>query len=111
LNRDFDEQEMERLMIIGLWCAHPDQNLKPSIRETIHVLNFYTSLPILPSDMSGPTHPAPAINRNAMLLSVFSAATNYEGGQNQYSGNSYTNSTVFTSSSTASQSASLLHTH
>jgi hypothetical protein len=109
LNGDFDEQEMEHLMIVGLWCAHPYRNFKPSIRKTILVLNFDTSLPILPSDMSGPTHPAPAMNRNAMSLSVSRVATNYDGGQNQYSGNNYTNFTVFTSSSTACESASLLH--
>jgi hypothetical protein len=100
---------MERLMIVGLWCAHPDRDLMPSIRQTIHVLNFETPLPVLPSNMPRLEHFAPAVNRHAMSPSVSSAATNYEGKQNQYSGNSYTNSTVFTSSSTASQSASLLH--
>jgi serine/threonine protein kinase len=109
LGGDFDEQQMERLMIVGLWCAHPDRDLRPSIRQTIHVLNFETLLPVLPSNMPRLEHLAPAVNRHALSLSVSSAATNYEGGQNQYSGNSYTNSTVFTSSSTASQSASLLH--
>jgi serine/threonine protein kinase len=107
---DFDEQQMERLMIVGLWCAHPDRDLRPSIRQTIHVLNFETPLPVLPSNMPRLEHLAPAVNRYAMSLSVSGAATNYEGGQNQYSSNSYTNSSVFTSSSTAFQSASLLHT-
>jgi serine/threonine protein kinase len=107
---DFDEQQMERLMIVGLWCAHPDRDLRPSIRQTIHVLNFETPLPVLPSNMPRLEHLAPSVNRYAMSLSVSGAATNYEGGQNQYSSNSYTNSSVFTSSSTAFQSASLLHT-
>ncbi|XP_059447428.1 L-type lectin-domain containing receptor kinase IX.2-like [Corylus avellana] len=51
LSGDFDEQQMERLMIVGLWCAHPDRNFRPSIRQTIHVLNFEAPLPILPSNM------------------------------------------------------------
>jgi serine/threonine protein kinase len=110
LGRDFDEQQIERLLIVGLWCAHPDRDLRPSIRQTIHVLNFETPLPVLPSNMPRLEHLAPAVNRYAMSLSVSGAATNYEGGQNQYSSNSYTNSSVFTSSSTAFQSASLLHT-
>jgi serine/threonine protein kinase len=110
LGGDFDEQQMERLMTVGLWCAHPDRDLRPSIRQTIHVLNFETPLPVLPSNMPRLEHLAPTVNRHAMSLSMSSAATNYEGGQNQYSGNSYTNSTVFTSSSTAFQSSSLLHT-
>jgi hypothetical protein len=77
LDGDFDEQQMERLMIVGLWCAHPDRNLRPSIRKTIHVLNFETPLPILPSDMPGPTHFTLAVSRQAMSLPIFS---NYEGG-------------------------------
>jgi serine/threonine protein kinase len=76
LDGDFDEQQMERLMIVGLWCAHPDRNLRPSIRETIHVLNFETPLPILPLDMPRPTHLSPAVNRQAMSLSISSVSTN-----------------------------------
>jgi serine/threonine protein kinase len=48
LGGNFVEQQMERLMIVGLWCAHPNRNLRPSIRQTIHVLNFEAPLPILP---------------------------------------------------------------
>ncbi|MCI38300.1 L-type lectin-domain receptor kinase IX.1, partial [Trifolium medium] len=28
LKRDFDEKQVECLMIVGLWCAHPDVNLR-----------------------------------------------------------------------------------
>ncbi|KAK2978439.1 hypothetical protein RJ640_023598 [Escallonia rubra] len=48
---DFNEQEMERLMIVGLWCAHPDSNLRPSIKQAIHVLDFQAALPTLPAKM------------------------------------------------------------
>jgi serine/threonine protein kinase len=81
LGRDFDEQQIERLLIVGLWCAHPDRDLRPSIRQTIHVLNFETPLPVLPSNMPRLEHLAPAVNRHAMSLSVSGAATNYEGGR------------------------------
>jgi serine/threonine protein kinase len=110
LDGDFDEQEMERLMIVGLWCAHPDRNLRPSIRETIHVLNFETPLPILPSDMPGPTHLAPAVNRQALSLSISSAFSTNEGGWNPHSSNSHTNSSLSMSYDVAPPSASLLHT-
>jgi serine/threonine protein kinase len=53
LDGDFDDQQMERLMIIGLWCAHPDRNLRPSIRETIHVLNFSDSIAYSPIKYAG----------------------------------------------------------
>ena len=37
---DFDEQEMEWLMMVGLWCAFPGNVLRPTIRQAVHVLNF-----------------------------------------------------------------------
>ncbi|CAH2042931.1 unnamed protein product [Thlaspi arvense] len=30
LCEQFEEQEMEHLMVAGLWCAHPEHNLRPS---------------------------------------------------------------------------------
>ncbi|KAH7833959.1 hypothetical protein Vadar_011396 [Vaccinium darrowii] len=32
---DFDEREMVRLMIVGLWCAHPNHNFRPKIKQAI----------------------------------------------------------------------------
>ncbi|KAM1930109.1 hypothetical protein ACFX13_031584 [Malus domestica] len=43
---------MECLLIVGLWCAHPDYMMRPSIQQTIQVLNFKVPFPILPSKMS-----------------------------------------------------------
>ncbi|XP_065870397.1 receptor-like kinase LIP2 isoform X3 [Euphorbia lathyris] len=51
LNGDFDKQQVERLMIVGLWCAHPDSKLRPTIEKAIHVLNYVAPLPDLPSKM------------------------------------------------------------
>ncbi|XP_050260655.1 L-type lectin-domain containing receptor kinase IX.1-like isoform X5 [Quercus robur] len=47
LGGDFDQTQMEWLMVVGLWCAHPDYNARPSIRKAIHVLDFEVTLPIL----------------------------------------------------------------
>uniref|UniRef100_A0A2N9FYU8 Protein kinase domain-containing protein n=1 Tax=Fagus sylvatica TaxID=28930 RepID=A0A2N9FYU8_FAGSY len=51
LQTDFDEKQVEWLMIIGLWCSHPDRNLRPSMRQAIQVLKFETTLPNLPTQM------------------------------------------------------------
>ncbi|MED6166699.1 L-type lectin-domain containing receptor kinase IX.1, partial [Stylosanthes scabra] len=51
LVNDFDEKEAKYLMIVGLWCCHPDKNLRPSIRQAIQVLNFEGALPRLPRKM------------------------------------------------------------
>ncbi|KAE8008319.1 hypothetical protein FH972_004841 [Carpinus fangiana] len=82
LGGDFDEQQMERLMIVGLWCAHPDRDLRPSIKQAIDVLNFETPIPVLPSNMPGPPHLAPKVSRHAMSLSISSGSIDYDGGQN-----------------------------
>ncbi|KAK7818566.1 l-type lectin-domain containing receptor kinase ix.1 [Quercus suber] len=55
LQTNFDEKQVECLMIIGLWCSHLDQNLRPSIRQAIQVLNFEATMPNLPTDMPVPT--------------------------------------------------------
>ncbi|XP_042487994.1 L-type lectin-domain containing receptor kinase IX.1-like [Macadamia integrifolia] len=48
---DFDKRQVECLMVVGLWCAHPDCKRRPSIEKAIHVLQFDAPLPILPSKM------------------------------------------------------------
>lgn len=55
LSRDFDEQRMERLLIVGLWCSHSDPKLRPSIRQAFNVLNFDYELPVLPPKMPAAT--------------------------------------------------------
>ncbi|OMO63471.1 hypothetical protein COLO4_32421 [Corchorus olitorius] len=37
LQGNFDEQQMERLMIIGLCCSHPNPNSRPSMKELTFV--------------------------------------------------------------------------
>ncbi|KAK5786896.1 hypothetical protein PVK06_041545 [Gossypium arboreum] len=46
---NFDAKQMKCLLMVGLWCVHPDQHLRPSIRQTIQVLNFEAPLLKLPS--------------------------------------------------------------
>ncbi|KAF7843044.1 L-type lectin-domain containing receptor kinase IX.1-like [Senna tora] len=57
----FDEQQVERLVVAGLCCAHPDYSLRPSVRQVIQVLNFEVPLPILPQKMPVPTYLPPMI--------------------------------------------------
>ncbi|KAJ0800993.1 putative protein kinase RLK-Pelle-L-LEC family [Helianthus annuus] len=51
LGSNFREEEIKRLMIVGLWCVHPDSECRPSMRQAINVLNFEASLPLLPTTM------------------------------------------------------------
>ncbi|KAI3671748.1 hypothetical protein L1987_87128 [Smallanthus sonchifolius] len=51
LGLEFEEEEIRRLIIVGLSCAHPDSEHRPSMREAIKVLNSEASMPSLPSKM------------------------------------------------------------
>lgn len=62
LSGDFDEKQIERLMIVGLWCAHPDHKVRPSIRQAIQVLCLEAPLPNLPGKMPVPMYYAPPID-------------------------------------------------
>ncbi|EEF44096.1 kinase, putative [Ricinus communis] len=107
LNGDFDEQQMKCLIIVGLWCVHPDEKCRASIRQAIQVLKFEAPLPILPAKMPVPTYSPPPQPPSSVSLSW--EAT---GSQNQSSSCSYTtNSSISTvSSSGSSTSALLMHT-
>lgn len=60
LSRDFEEKQVECLMVVGLWCAHPDSSVRPSIKQAIQVLNFEAALPSLPVKMPVAVYHAPA---------------------------------------------------
>ncbi|CAN6338892.1 unnamed protein product [Urochloa humidicola] len=51
LEGEFDAGEMEAVLIVGLWCAHPDRSLRPSIRQAVNVLRGEAPLPSLPARM------------------------------------------------------------
>lgn len=59
LHWNYDEKQVECLMLVGLWCAHPDKNPRPSIREAIQYLNFDAGLPRPPMGMPSPVYQVP----------------------------------------------------
>nr|POF18221.1 l-type lectin-domain containing receptor kinase ix.1 [Quercus suber] len=93
---EFDEQQMERLMVVGLWCAHPDYNVRPSIRKAIHVLDFEAALPILEPKMPMPTYLTPPI-----LASTSSTSNSEDHHAQSSTPGSYTGSSQFTTYSAA----------
>ncbi|KAK6945849.1 Legume lectin domain [Dillenia turbinata] len=115
LGNDFDEQEMKRLIIVGLWCAHPASSLRPSIRQANHVLNFEASFPNLPPRMPVPSYNvlSPALVVSSALASSSASSTVFEIGQPQHS-SSYSNNTdssrLSAASAASSPSQTLLHT-
>ncbi|KAL3730050.1 hypothetical protein ACJRO7_027106 [Eucalyptus globulus] len=71
----FNEEQMECLMIVGLWCAHPNYTLRPSVREAVNVLNFDLPPPNLLGKAPVPTYFHPPDNAcssspSALLLTA-----------------------------------------
>jgi serine/threonine protein kinase len=62
LDGALDEREAVRLMVVGLWCAHPDYSLRPCVRQVISVLKFEAPLPSLPPTMPVAVYFAPPIH-------------------------------------------------
>ncbi|KAL0916868.1 hypothetical protein M5K25_014415 [Dendrobium thyrsiflorum] len=75
LNLEFNEGEMTRLMIVGLWCSHPDSALRPSIRQAMAALKLEAPLPELPSKMPVPTYYAPPMDKGGYTYSSSSSFT------------------------------------
>lgn len=88
LSRDFDEEQMECLMVAGLWCCHPYPSFRPSIKQVVSVLNFQAPLPNLPSKLPKPMYIAPSMDISSSFYASpsTSSSTNH---QNQYSSASY----------------------
>uniref|UniRef100_A0ACD5ZW26 Uncharacterized protein n=1 Tax=Avena sativa TaxID=4498 RepID=A0ACD5ZW26_AVESA len=75
----YDEAEVQRVMVVGLWCAHPDPTARPSIRTAMATLQSKDAkqLPLLPSKMPVPTYAPPmaAWDGQSSLSSGMSAST------------------------------------
>jgi serine/threonine protein kinase len=84
LNLEYDKKQMEYLMIIGLWCCHPDFTMRPSIRQVINVLNFEANLPNLPSKLPVPMYFAPPMEM-CRFSYTFDGITNTTKGSSTYS--------------------------
>ncbi|KAG2265856.1 hypothetical protein Bca52824_072935 [Brassica carinata] len=79
MGKDYDVEQAECLMIVGLWCAHPDSNSRPSIKQAIQVLNFEAPLPNLPLKMPVATYHSAAetsssSSSNGVATATFSSA-------------------------------------
>ncbi|GMN43238.1 hypothetical protein TIFTF001_012436 [Ficus carica] len=75
LGMEFDLKQMESLLTVGLWCVHPDPNLRPSIKEVVQVLSFESPLPDLPKNMPVPNYQAPRHDDSAAVMFPLSTST------------------------------------
>ncbi|VAI27389.1 unnamed protein product [Triticum turgidum subsp. durum] len=65
---------MERVMVVGLWCAHPDRAMRPSIRQALNVLRSEAPLPSLPDRMPVATYGPPTNHSSSGTLALSSVS-------------------------------------
>ncbi|OMO63474.1 hypothetical protein COLO4_32424 [Corchorus olitorius] len=51
LSENYDMEQMERLLLVGLACAHPNYFARPTITQVIDMLGFKAQVPTLPLEM------------------------------------------------------------
>ncbi|KAH7850932.1 hypothetical protein Vadar_004740 [Vaccinium darrowii] len=85
LTMEYDEGQVERLMVVGLWCCHPDLSLRPSIRQAINVLTFEAPLPVLPAQMPVPVYFSPPLSMFSYTSSFVTTDSSKDRTQCQYS--------------------------
>ncbi|XWS39806.1 hypothetical protein CRYUN_Cryun18bG0086100 [Craigia yunnanensis] len=56
LSDNYDEEQMERLLLVGLACAHPNYFARPAIMQVVDILGFKAQLPVLPLEMPVPEY-------------------------------------------------------
>ncbi|KAG8046381.1 hypothetical protein GUJ93_ZPchr0008g13290 [Zizania palustris] len=98
LNSDYDAAEMERVIGVGLWCAHPDPSARPSIRAAMAALQFSGQLPVLPPKMPVPTYAPPVTS----LDGLFASSTGTSLVQSSTTTSSHATHTSCSSNSSAS---------
>ncbi|CAN1184406.1 L-type lectin-domain containing receptor kinase IX.1 [Linum perenne] len=95
-----DGEQVERLMIIGLWCCHPDEMHRPSIRQVISVLKMEAALPSLPAKLPVPMYYAPPLDITKFGSNTTSSG-NIGAGKTGVSQTSYTTTTTSSSAGSA----------
>ncbi|XP_043714857.1 L-type lectin-domain containing receptor kinase IX.1-like [Telopea speciosissima] len=104
LCKDSEKQQLECMIVVGLWCAQQDYNLRPSIGQAIHILKFDAQLPILPYYKVSVSSP---LYRNTFSITSSQGSTECDTSHTQCTSKSCTtNSTKLNMSSFASTSAS-----
>lgn len=65
LNGEFDEEEMRRVLLVGLACSHPDPMVRPTMRCVVQMLVGEAEVPIVPR-----TKPSMSFSTAQLLLSL-----------------------------------------
>ena len=75
LGGEFNAGEMECVMLVRLWCAQLDCNLRPSVRQAVNVLRAEAPLPVLPARMSVAAYMPPSVDTHSCTSSFVTVGT------------------------------------
>ncbi|CAD6214820.1 unnamed protein product [Miscanthus lutarioriparius] len=76
LKGEYDAAEVERVVAVGLWCAHPDPRARPSIRVAMAALQSnHGPVPALPAKMPVATYAVPLASPEGGGLSSYNASS------------------------------------
>ncbi|TXG53333.1 hypothetical protein EZV62_022502 [Acer yangbiense] len=70
----FDLLEMERMLMVGLSCVHPDHEKRPTVKQAARILKGEAPLPLLPPKK-------PKVNIRSVLPTTFELVMNSGGDQ------------------------------
>ncbi|KAF2296549.1 hypothetical protein GH714_040600 [Hevea brasiliensis] len=100
LDQNYAREEMERLIVVGLACAHPNHSRRPSIREALDILNAKAPLPKLQLEMLTPENIASYDDAN---VNTFSGSSSLGAGVSEAlnSGSSVNPQSLTTASATS----------
>ncbi|KAJ9175002.1 hypothetical protein P3X46_013589 [Hevea brasiliensis] len=100
LDQNYAREEMERLIVVGLSCAHPNHSRRPSIREALDILNAKAPLPKLQLEMLTPENIASYDDAN---VNTFSGSSSLGAGVSEAlnSGSSVNPQSLTTASATS----------
>ncbi|WMV52343.1 hypothetical protein MTR67_045728 [Solanum verrucosum] len=71
---EFDEQEMRRVLMIGLACSHPDPTARPTMRGVVQMLEGESEIPIVPR-----TRPSMSFSTSHLLMSLQDSVSDLNG--------------------------------
>ena len=103
---ELDAKQVECVMVVGLWCAHPDRGGLPSIMQALSALQFEAPLPALP-----PTMPVPTYSSSPSLALYCDAAAASSSSSSAGFSSSTSGERSSTSSSAATAESSWLLKH
>ncbi|XP_038721530.1 L-type lectin-domain containing receptor kinase VIII.1-like [Tripterygium wilfordii] len=74
LGGEFDEEEMRKVLLVGLACSHPDPLARPTMRGVVQMLVGEAEVPIVPR-----TKPSMSFSTSHLLLSLQDSVSDLNG--------------------------------